>query len=604
MKGTRRSLDECWDLARGDAGVTSDADALAQLSWILLLKHASDTEREDELLAVLRGEHHEPIVPAPYRWRDWARALPGADLDFLGRGRATLPDGTQGRALFAALADLAGTGGPLREAVARTLLAARRPMRERRSVEALLAAVDGLDLASRASSTEAVAWYEERLAAVRGDDGSLASLGSVPETLARMLAPAAGETALDPAFGDASYLLAARARSDAPDALVLIGSEPDPDLFVFAMTRLVLRGVDVGGLYLEDALSVQASEVGDEARADVVLGALPPERASVGRDVAAGYPIELRASDPALLYLQLVVRRLRRTTKGAGVGEGGGRAAVVLPDRALSGPGVGARVRRSLLELVRLRAVFHLPRRRSTERQGTSVLLFDRGGATEAVWFYEVAPDEALEHVLAWWNAPVERPGARRVHVDDLVRVEDGELAACDLDRRARPAPLPAPEEASAIFAPLPAVDARTPPLIERPELQGIGRSALFASLTGLAWGVWAYLWLPVITLVAWLMGIRLFRGQVALVDPEPYVVFLGWWGVTIAGVLVLLLMWAVYNILRYSGDRNRRRSTPALALEDVADGFGVDPELVRRLRACRIVTIDPHAFREAKIDF
>ena len=293
----RQLLSTCWDTVRRDAGVTNDHDALVQIAWLLLLKHADDVDRENEALAVLSDQPHTPIVPPPYRWRDWAKALPGAGLEFFSHDRSALADGTEGRGLLAAVADLDGAAGAgeaasLRESLARSLRAARRPMQDRATVEAVLRTLDGLDLASAAGLAQAVAWFEERLAEVRADDAALPSLGSVPETLARMLAPEGGETALDLAFGDAGFLLAAHdqatGRSHRPGP-VLTGSETDPDLYLLAMTRLVLRGVDAQGLYLEDAFNVQATELGDEARADVLLGAHDRSRGSVGPDVAAGF---------------------------------------------------------------------------------------------------------------------------------------------------------------------------------------------------------------------------------------------------------------------------------------------------------------------------
>ena len=57
------------DLLRKDAGLSGDTDRLPQLTWLLFLKNFDDFEyaQEEEL-----GEVYEPIIEAPYRWRDWA----------------------------------------------------------------------------------------------------------------------------------------------------------------------------------------------------------------------------------------------------------------------------------------------------------------------------------------------------------------------------------------------------------------------------------------------------------------------------------------------------------------------------------------------------
>src|ERR1700694_2702537 len=57
------------DLLRKDSGLSGDTDRLPQLTWLLFLKSFDDFEyaHEDEL-----GEEYEPVIEAPYRWRDWA----------------------------------------------------------------------------------------------------------------------------------------------------------------------------------------------------------------------------------------------------------------------------------------------------------------------------------------------------------------------------------------------------------------------------------------------------------------------------------------------------------------------------------------------------
>ena len=57
------------DKLREDAGISTDAERLPQLTWMLFLKFLDDHEKaqEDEL-----GHRHVPVIEAPYRWRDWA----------------------------------------------------------------------------------------------------------------------------------------------------------------------------------------------------------------------------------------------------------------------------------------------------------------------------------------------------------------------------------------------------------------------------------------------------------------------------------------------------------------------------------------------------
>ena len=57
---------------RKDAGLNGDLDRLPQLSWILFLKCYDDLEVVREQDAIATRQKYKPIIPPPYRWRDWA----------------------------------------------------------------------------------------------------------------------------------------------------------------------------------------------------------------------------------------------------------------------------------------------------------------------------------------------------------------------------------------------------------------------------------------------------------------------------------------------------------------------------------------------------
>ena len=60
------------DIMRKDAGLNGDLDRLPQLSWILFLKCYDDLEIRREEDAKATRQKYKPIIPPPYRWRDWA----------------------------------------------------------------------------------------------------------------------------------------------------------------------------------------------------------------------------------------------------------------------------------------------------------------------------------------------------------------------------------------------------------------------------------------------------------------------------------------------------------------------------------------------------
>src|SRR5512136_2785157 len=60
------------DIMRKDAGLNGDLDRLPQLSWMLFLKCYDDLERRREEDAIVSHKAYRLVIPAPYRWRDWA----------------------------------------------------------------------------------------------------------------------------------------------------------------------------------------------------------------------------------------------------------------------------------------------------------------------------------------------------------------------------------------------------------------------------------------------------------------------------------------------------------------------------------------------------
>lgn len=123
------------------------------------------------------------------------------------------------------------------------------------------------------------------------------------------------------------------------------------------------------------------------------------------------------------------------------------------------------------------------------------------------------------------------------------------------------------------------------PLIFNRPELQEGRRRWVFWALTFLAWIAWAYLWLPVITLLGWYLGFRTFVREIVLPDPRTMLtsglIYLG----IVAFIAILLIGWSRYNLKRFGG-ADRRRFPGVVADEEVCQWFGISPELLATLRA------------------
>jgi biofilm PGA synthesis protein PgaD len=141
-------------------------------------------------------------------------------------------------------------------------------------------------------------------------------------------------------------------------------------------------------------------------------------------------------------------------------------------------------------------------------------------------------------------------------------------------------------------------------PLIERPELQTPRQRTVFGALTLAFWLFWVYLWVPVLALLAWLLGLQQAYKYMIVLGGYQEVVRVIWLYALV--VLLLgggLLIWAVYNIMRFSGVEKRTAALPVTAVE-AGRHFGQDPEAVTRWQGGQrlYVTHDPDG-RIAKVE-
>jgi biofilm PGA synthesis N-glycosyltransferase PgaC len=123
------------------------------------------------------------------------------------------------------------------------------------------------------------------------------------------------------------------------------------------------------------------------------------------------------------------------------------------------------------------------------------------------------------------------------------------------------------------------------PPIIDRADLQTLGQRSVSGVLTTVFWLLWAYLWLPLLALIAWALGLE---------QAYKYMIVEGgyWEVLRLLGIytVVILLMggslvgWATYNILRY-GKRGTRSGNPGQPIEEVARYFRQGPLAVAAWR-------------------
>ena len=456
-----RIIKSARQIMRKDKGLNGDLDRLPMLTWIMFLKFLDDMERIEETRAGLAGRTWRPVVEEPWRWRDWsapADGITGADLlSFLSAEDTALPDGSRGPGLFAYLRGLRGDDGrrDRRDVVATVFRGFSNRMESGYLLRDVINLVDGIRFDSSEEIHVLGRLYETLLREMRdaaGDSGEFYTPRPMVRFMVEAVAPKLGETVLDPACGTGGFLvesfthLEQQADTVEKRALLqegsIVGGEAKSLPFLLAQMNLLLHGVDAPRIDPDNSLRFRLAEIGEAERVDVIL-TNPPFGGEEERGILSNFPEDRRTAETALLFLQLIMRRLKRG--------GRGRAAVVVPNGTLFGDGVSARIKADLLQQFNLHTVVRLPEGVFAPYTDipTNLIFFDTTGPTRTIWYYEqprpegrkkytkTAPllYEEFADCLKWWYARNENEHAWKVATNGLIhRKVDGRVTACNLD--------------------------------------------------------------------------------------------------------------------------------------------------------------------------
>ena len=444
------------DIMRKDKGLNGDLDRLPMLTWIMFLKFLDDLELMREEEAKVGGERFKPTIGKPYRWRDWAAKEDGITGDelisFINNEEVLRPDGTKGPGLFAYLRALQGTnGGDRRDVVAIVFKGTVNRMINGYLLRDVINKINSIHFNSTDEIHTLSRLYESLLKEMRdvaGDSGEFYTPRAVVRFMVEVTNPRLGETVLDPACGTGGFLVESYSHLEKQCKKVedrkilqsasLLGGEAKPLPYLLAQMNLLLHGLEFPHISLGNSLAVRLAEIGDKDRVDIVL-TNPPFGGEEERGILNNFPADKQTAETALLFLQLIMKKLRRQPKP-------GRAAVVVPNGVLFGDGICARIKEELLKDFNLHTIVRLPNGVFAPYTSipTNLLFFNRSGPTKEVWYYEqpmpegrknytkTAPIQFEEFAdcIKWWKKREVNEHAWRVPAAQLV------AGGCDLDRK------------------------------------------------------------------------------------------------------------------------------------------------------------------------
>lgn len=453
------------DIMRKDKGLNGDLDRLPLLTWIMFLKFLDDLELERETEATLAGHKFRAAIEAPYRWRDWAARPDGVTgdelLSFINQDECIRPDGSRGAGLFAYLRSITSSNGDdRRDVIARVFRGVDNRMKSGYLLRDVINKVSGIHFSSSEELLTLSALYEVLLREMRdaaGDSGEFYTPRPLVRFIVNVARPTLGEVILDPACGTGGFLVEAYNHMKAQvktvadherlQKLSLFGCEAKPLPYLLAQMNLLLHGLDAPEIDPENALRFRLTEIGERDRVDVIL-TNPPFGGEEEKGIQDNFPQDRQTSETALLFLQLIMRRLRRS-----VSVRPASAAVVVPNGTLFGDGVCGKIKRDLLSGFNLHTVVRLPNGVFAPYTSieTNILFFDCSHPTSEIWYYEhpLPPGrntytktqplqfDELRPCLEWWDERVENEHAWRVAAADVLASDN-----CDLDLKNPRAPI------------------------------------------------------------------------------------------------------------------------------------------------------------------
>lgn len=391
------------DILHKDAGCGSELDYVEQTSWILFLKYLDDLELDRATAAELTGKTYSGIISPEFQWAAWAMpknkegkldhnsAMNGDDLtDFVNIKLFPYLKG------FKVSAESADT---IEYKIGEIFSELKNRIQSGYNLREVINRIDELRFRTHAEKHEMSHLYEDKIKNM-GNAGRNGGEYYTPRplitTIVKVVAPKIGDKIYDGAVGSAGFLCEAfdylrsgkELSSKEWETLqkkTFYGKEKKSLAYIIGTMNMILHGVEAPNIIHTNTLAENLADIQEKDRYDVVL-ANPPFGGKERAEVQQNFPI--KTGETASLFLQHFIKILKA----------GGRAGVVIKNTFLSNTdNASVALRKHLLESCNLHTVLDLPGGTFTGAGvKTVVLFFEKGKATQKVWFYSLNLDRNL----------------------------------------------------------------------------------------------------------------------------------------------------------------------------------------------------------------
>lgn len=401
-------------IMRNDAGVDGDAQRISQMTWMFFLKVYDAKEEEWEFY----DENYKSLIPDELKWRNWAvddhtaNTITGEKLLDLVNNK-----------LFPALKNLEITADtPLKQRIAKYVFEdAQNYMKDGVLLRQVINVINEIDFSEYKERHEFGTIYETILKSLQsaGNAGEFYTPRAVTDFMVQMINPKLGESVADFACGTGGFLTSTLKylepqKKSAEDIdkynNTIYGIEKKPMPYLLCITNMLIHDVDEPKVYHMNSLEKNVRDYKEEDKFDIIL-MNPPYGGSEKDAVKNNFPADLRSSETADLFMDVIMYRLKKN----------GRCAVIIPDGFLFGEdNAKVAIKTKLINEFNLHTIVRMPHSVFAPYTPitTNILFFDNTHPTTETWVYRMDIPEGyknfsktkpiqLDHfkpVIDWWT--------------------------------------------------------------------------------------------------------------------------------------------------------------------------------------------------------
>ena len=425
------------NIMRNDAGINGDAQRIEQIVWILFLKIYDSKEEAWELY----DDNYKSIIPDGLKWRDWAvdnkdgEALTGeALLDFVNN------------TLFPTLKDLEiDEYTPMSQLIVKYAFEdANNYQKDGTLLRQVVNVIDEIDFTEYKERHEFGTIYESFLKDLQsaGNAGEFYTPRAVTDFMVKMIKPTLGERIGDFACGTGGFLTSSlkELENQIGNSLenreiysnTVFGIEKKALPHMLCVTNMLLHEIDNPNIIHDNALETNYKDMRKEEKFDIIL-MNPPYGGSEKESVKSNFPKELRSSETADLFMNVIMYRLKKN----------GRCGVIIPDGFLFGiDNAKFNIKKKLFSEFNVHTIIRMPHSVFAPYTSirTNILFFDNTEPTKETWFYRMDMPEGyknfsktrpmqLNHfdkVMDWWDNREEieienYPKAKKYSINEII---------------------------------------------------------------------------------------------------------------------------------------------------------------------------------------